>query len=84
MQTLFIFLVFGPPVLGNVRPFKLRGVTTIDQVSREEHTTIYSGLRIFAMAVFNQSDLPAFFIFRTVALKPIQIPLVIFALFSHV
>ncbi len=58
----------------NWRPGKFKNFF-IDKVSREEHKTIYSGLRISGMALFNQSDLPAFFSPRTIAFKPTQIPL---------
>jgi hypothetical protein len=40
-----------------------------DKISREEHKTIYSGLRISGMALSNQSDLPVFFSPRKVNLQ---------------
>jgi hypothetical protein len=45
-----------------------------DKVSREEHKTIYNGLRISGMTLSNQSDLPAFFSPRIVSLKIGPIP----------
>jgi hypothetical protein len=44
------------------------------KVSREEHKTIYNGLRILGMAVLNQSDSPTFFSPWKVKLKIGLIP----------
>jgi hypothetical protein len=40
-----------------------------DKVSQQEHSTIYSGLRISGMALSKQRDLPAFLRPRKVNLK---------------
>jgi hypothetical protein len=58
----------------NWRASKFFKINLKDKVSREEHKTIYSGLRIYGMALSNQSDLPPFFSPRKVNLKIGLIP----------
>jgi hypothetical protein len=61
------------PFKGIVRPFKFGGVTRLiqsfgkffkldDKSSREEHKTIYRGLKITGMALSNQSDFMQFLV----------------------
>ncbi len=60
-----------PSGIKNWRPGKLKNFfyDKVDKVSREEHKTISSGLRISRMALSNQSDLPAFLSSQKINLK---------------